>query len=67
MYDFLQGISPSLRAKVCDHVFTVMLNKNDVIAQFFITVDEKEKAFFLSFILRKFEIEFVPPEQILIN
>src|SRR5438067_1688826 len=66
MNDFLKGISPSLRSKVCDHVFSVMLDKNDIIAQFYITVDEREKSFFLSFLLRKFEIEFVPPEQILI-
>lgn len=53
---------------MCDYAFTVMMDKNDVIAQFYITVQtEKEKKFFLHFLLRKFEVEFVPPEQTLIN
>lgn len=67
MSDFLQGISPSLRAKVCDHVFSVMINKNEVLLHYFSTIGDRDKHVFLSFLLRKFEIEFVQPEQILIN
>lgn len=59
MSEFLKGISPSLRSKVCEYVFTVMLSRNDIMVQFMGTND---KLVVLNFILKRIEILFVQPE-----
>lgn len=41
MSNFFKGISPSLKAKICDHIFSAMVNKNEVILHYFTLVDEK--------------------------
>lgn len=67
MSEFLKGISPSLRSSVCYYVFDVMLNKNDIIKTYISCIDQVEKDQFISMVLKRLEIEFVPPEQIIIT
>ena len=64
MIEFLKGISPSLRAQVCDHVFKAMFFKNQILHQLFLSNDKKT---FLDFILPMIDIMFVPPEAIIVS
>jgi len=68
MIQFLETIPPSLKKDVSNHIFSIEIPKNDQIRQLFLTLslDEEQEAF-LSDILEVMNIQFVPPEEIIIN
>ncbi len=67
MIQFLLNVPPSLKQKVTDHVFEIMLPKNDILLQLFQTFpDDLVHCEFNKDILQMMTIKFVPPEEVLI-
>lgn len=67
MIQFLKGISPSLKQEVCNHVFSLMLNLNDVMTQYIQGTTQTEGKALMDHMLGVMIIEFVTPEQIILN
>jgi hypothetical protein len=63
----LAGISPSLNQQICDHVFRIMLKKNEVLNMYIVLNSVENNEHFITYMLSLIEIEFVSPEQVIIN